>query len=46
MKTLVIDIANPAAGDLVIIAYCSPRGGRTHVMHRIGLGGVQIVLLD
>lgn len=35
MKTLVIDIIDPADGDLVIIMYEAARGGRTHVMHRV-----------
>jgi hypothetical protein len=30
-----MDIKTPAAGDLVIVQYRAPRGGRTHVMHRV-----------
>jgi hypothetical protein len=35
MKTLVFDIKKVKAGDRLIIACTSPRGGRTHVLRTI-----------
>lgn len=35
MKTLVIDIRNPADGDEIILQYESPRGGKTAVKHKV-----------
>lgn len=35
MKTLVIDIRNPADGDEIIIEYASSRGGKTAVKHKV-----------
>lgn len=35
MKTVVFDFRTPAPGDLVIVQYSSPRGGRTHASHRV-----------
>lgn len=37
MKTIVFKLSGkPDVGDLVILSYASQRGGRTHVMHRVG----------
>ena len=36
MKTVVVKMkGEPKEGDLIIIAYRGPRGGRTHAMHRV-----------
>lgn len=35
MKTVVIDIKDPVEGDLVIVNYCSPRGGKTSAKHAV-----------
>lgn len=45
MKTLVIDIRNPADGDEIIIEYASSRGGKTAVKHKV-VGPRQRPILD
>jgi hypothetical protein len=45
MKTMVITIADPADGDLVIVNAEAPRGGKTSVKHRV-IGARQRPVLD
>lgn len=35
MKTLVIEINTPTPGDLCIVEYADPRGGKTSAKHRV-----------
>lgn len=35
MKTLVFDFKTIAGGDLILLSYSGPRGGRTHVSYKV-----------